>query len=128
VTWFGVAGFESGLSSRSRVATSAASAACAAGIQYGYRSGWAIVSITAVVAQDQDVILPRRYLYPVGVTDPEPPLGHLGDPLPVPRITVLSYSPLAVSRCCGDRMPSELVGVAGFEPAASSSRITQTFE
>jgi hypothetical protein len=35
---------------------------------------------------------------------------------------VLSHSPLAVSRCGGDQMPSELVGVAGFEPAASSSR------
>ena len=45
---------------------------------------------------------------------------------PARRITVLSYSlsysPLAVSRCGGDQMPSELVGVAGFEPAASSSR------
>ena len=44
---------------------------------------------------------------------------------PARRITVLSYSlsysPLAVSRCGGDQMPSELVGVAGFEPAASSS-------
>ena len=36
--------------------------------------------------------------------------------------TVLSYSPLTVSRCGGDQLPSELVGVAGFEPAASSSR------
>ena len=35
---------------------------------------------------------------------------------------MLSYSPLAVSRCGGNQMPSELVGVAGFEPAASSSR------
>ena len=34
-------------------------------------------------SQDQDVVLTRRYLDPVGVTDPEPPLGHLGDPPPV---------------------------------------------
>src|SRR6516162_9338256 len=45
---------------------------------------------------------------------------------PARRITVLSYSfsysPPAESRSGGDQMPSELVGVAGFEPAASSSR------
>ena len=35
---------------------------------------------------------------------------------------VLSYSPPSVSRLGGNHMPSELVGVAGFEPAASSSR------
>ena len=39
---------------------------------------------------------------------------------------MLSYSPgysaPAVSRFGDSRMPSELVGVAGFEPAASSSR------
>ena len=34
----------------------------------------------------------------------------------------VSYSPSAMSRSCRDYMPSELVGVAGFEPAASSSR------
>jgi hypothetical protein len=33
-----------------------------------------------------------------------------------------SYSPSALSRVDRDHMPSELVGVAGFEPAASSSR------
>ncbi len=35
---------------------------------------------------------------------------------------MLSYSAPAESRIHLDRMPSELVGVAGFEPAASSSR------
>jgi hypothetical protein len=35
---------------------------------------------------------------------------------------MLSYSALAESRTRLGRMPSELVGVAGFEPAASSSR------
>jgi hypothetical protein len=35
---------------------------------------------------------------------------------------MLRYSPRAVGRSDGPRMPSELVGVAGFEPAASSSR------
>ena len=35
---------------------------------------------------------------------------------------MLSYSPPAISRLFLGRMPSELVGVAGFEPAASSSR------
>ena len=34
----------------------------------------------------------------------------------------LSYSAPAVHRPGGNHMPSELVGVAGFEPAASSSR------
>ena len=33
-----------------------------------------------------------------------------------------SYSLSAVSQLGRDRIPSELVGVAGFEPAASSSR------
>jgi hypothetical protein len=51
---------------------------------------------------------------------------------PATRITMLScsysYSLLAVSQPGARRMPSELVGVAGFEPAASSSRTTQTFE
>jgi hypothetical protein len=35
---------------------------------------------------------------------------------------MLSYSAPAISRSLLGRMPSELVGVAGFEPAASSSR------
>jgi hypothetical protein len=35
---------------------------------------------------------------------------------------MLSYSPPASGRPGTSRMPSELVGVAGFEPAASSSR------
>jgi hypothetical protein len=35
---------------------------------------------------------------------------------------MLSYPPSAVSRSGADHVPSELVGVAGFEPAASSSR------
>jgi hypothetical protein len=38
------------------------------------------------------------------------------------RATTLSYSAPAQSRAHVGRMPSELVGVAGFEPAASSSR------
>ena len=38
------------------------------------------------------------------------------------QIRMLSYSPLAVSRRGGNHRRSELVGVAGFEPAASSSR------
>ena len=45
---------------------------------------------------------------------------------PARQIMVLSYSvsdsPLTLSRSGGDHMCSELVGVAGFEPAASSSR------
>ena len=44
---------------------------------------------------------------------------------PARQIMVLSYSvnysPLTLSRSGGDHMCSELVGVAGFEPAASSS-------
>ena len=35
---------------------------------------------------------------------------------------MLSYSALATRRSCQDRIPSALVGVAGSEPAASSSR------
>jgi hypothetical protein len=35
---------------------------------------------------------------------------------------MLGYSAVDVSRLGDGRMPSELVGVAGFEPAASSSR------
>jgi hypothetical protein len=34
----------------------------------------------------------------------------------------VGYSPSTVSRSTESHMPSELVGVAGFEPAASSSR------
>jgi hypothetical protein len=34
----------------------------------------------------------------------------------------VSYSPSAVIRSTESHMPSELVGVAGFEPAVSSSR------
>jgi len=37
---------------------------------------------------------------------------------------MLSYSPPAKDRSGASRMSSELVGVAGFEPAASSSRTT----
>src|SRR5215471_3793083 len=46
---------------------------------------------------DQDVILARRYLDSVGVTDPEPPLGHLGDPLPVPLDRVLVVDDIALN-------------------------------
>jgi hypothetical protein len=48
--------------------------------------------------------------------------GVGGEPDVASRITMLSYSPSALSRFCDDHMPSEPVGVAGFEPAASSSR------
>ena len=41
---------------------------------------------------------------------------------PAGPITMLSYSPSTVSPSTEDHIPSELVGVAGFEPAASSSR------
>src|SRR5690242_10923999 len=46
--------------------------------------------------QDQDVVLTRRYLHPVGVTDPEPPLGHLGHPLPLPLDGVLVVHDIAL--------------------------------
>ncbi len=41
---------------------------------------------------------------------------------PARQIRMLSYSPPAKDRSGASRMSSELVGVAGFEPAASSSR------
>src|ERR1700744_3656133 len=46
--------------------------------------------------QDQDVIFSRCYLYPVGVTGPEPPLGHLTDPVPVALDGVLVVHDVAL--------------------------------
>src|SRR5215471_11834839 len=47
-------------------------------------------------SQDQDVVLTWRHLDPVGVTHPEPPLGHLGDPLPVTLDRVLVVHDVAL--------------------------------
>src|SRR5215469_10343900 len=46
--------------------------------------------------EDQDVVLPGRYLYSVGVAGPEPSLGHLGDPLPVALEGVLVIDHVAL--------------------------------
>src|SRR5947209_13570613 len=47
-------------------------------------------------SEDQDVVLTRRDLDTVGVPDPEPPLGRLGDPLPVPLDGVLMVDNVAL--------------------------------
>jgi len=46
--------------------------------------------------QDQDVVLTWRYLDSIGVTDPEPSLGHLGDPVPVALDGVLVIDHVAL--------------------------------
>jgi len=46
--------------------------------------------------QDQDVVLAGHDLDPVGVADPEPPLGDLGDLVPVALDRVLVLDEVAV--------------------------------
>jgi hypothetical protein len=48
--------------------------------------------------------------------------GSWISPMPGPSMGMLSYSAPAASRSAVGCMPCDLVGVAGFEPAASSSR------
>src|SRR5947208_13978910 len=47
-------------------------------------------------SEDQDVVLTWRDLHAVGVTDPEPALGHLGHPLSVALDRVLMVDDVAL--------------------------------
>jgi hypothetical protein len=77
---------------------------------------------TARMIQAKITALPAALLPCLAIRTTKPVIAApIVTPIAAP-VHMASLLPLAVGRSGGDRMCSELVGVAGFEPAASSSR------